>query len=194
VHKSHRKTESPSKEAKVSVQNQISELIWDCYIDEYRAPDSSPEDEENYEDPEEVSHLQPDHRHSVVKCRNSSYSFSALKVVQSRPGQVLQLRPTSNWTPPSFTRTSVVHTHTRGPTEKDSETSHKNDGSSSLCIFLLYLSEIIMLLVMENNRYYHDHTDRFDRGPSLVPDVTEAANICDSDDDDDTNCTVYSIN
>jgi hypothetical protein len=41
-------------------------------------------------------------------------------------------------------------------------------------IFLLYFGEIITLLVMETNRYYHGHLDRTDNGPSPLPDVTEA--------------------
>jgi hypothetical protein len=36
------------------------------------------------------------------------------------------------------------------------------------------LSEIITLLVVETNRYYQDHLDRPDEGPSPLPDVTEA--------------------
>jgi hypothetical protein len=46
--------------------------------------------------------------------------------------------------------------------------------SSPLSVFLLYFAEIITLLVVETNRYYHDHLDRLDEGPSPQPDVTEA--------------------
>jgi hypothetical protein len=35
-------------------------------------------------------------------------------------------------------------------------------------------SEIITLLVVETNRHYHDHLVRLDKGPSPLPDVTEA--------------------
>jgi hypothetical protein len=41
-------------------------------------------------------------------------------------------------------------------------------------VFLLYFAEIITLLVEETNRYYHDHHDKLDEGPSPLPDVTEA--------------------
>jgi len=34
--------------------------------------------------------------------------------------------------------------------------------------------EIITLLVAETNRYYYDHPDRLDQGPSPQPDVTGA--------------------
>ena len=52
--------------------------------------------------------------------------------------------------------------------------SHINDGSSPLSIFLLYFAEIITLLVVETNRYYHDYIDRLNNGSSPEPDVTEA--------------------
>ena len=49
-----------------------------------------------------------------------------------------------------------------------------NDSSSPLSIFLLYFAEIITLLVMETNKYYHDNLDRLDERPSPLPDMTEA--------------------
>ena len=51
--------------------------------------------------------------------------------------------------------------------------SHINYGRP-LSVFLLYFAEIITLLVVETNRYYHDYIDRLDNGPSPEPDVTEA--------------------
>jgi hypothetical protein len=41
-------------------------------------------------------------------------------------------------------------------------------------VFLLYFVEIRTLLLVETKRYYHDHLDSFDEGPSPLPDVTEA--------------------
>jgi len=68
-----------------------------------------------------------------------------------------------------------VHTFTGGPRRKrNSEAPHLNDSSSPLSVFLLYFAEIITLLVVETNRYYHDHLDRLDEGPAPQPDVTEA--------------------
>ena len=67
-----------------------------------------------------------------------------------------------------------THTYTGGPRGKDNEVSYINDGSSSLSVFLLYIAEIITLLVVETNRYYHDYKDRLNDGPSPEPDVTEA--------------------
>jgi len=69
----------------------------------------------------------------------------------------------------------VVHTFTGAPWGKrNSEGPDLNDSSSQLSIFLLYFVEIITLLVVETNRYYHDHLDRLDEGPSPQPDMIEA--------------------
>jgi hypothetical protein len=68
-----------------------------------------------------------------------------------------------------------AHTHTGGPREKqDNEASFLNDGSKPLSVFFLYFAEIITLLVVKTNRYYHDYIDRLDDGLSPEPDVTEA--------------------
>ena len=46
----------------------------------------------------------------------------------------------------------------RGPQRQDNEESHIKDGSSPLSVFLLYFAEIITLLVVETNSYYHDYS------------------------------------
>jgi hypothetical protein len=38
----------------------------------------------------------------------------------------------------------------------------------------LYFADIITLLVVEINRYYHDHPDRLDEDPSPLPSMIEA--------------------
>ena len=52
--------------------------------------------------------------------------------------------------------------------------SHINDCSSPLNVFLLYFAEIITVLEVETNCYYHKYTDRLNNGPSPAPEVTEA--------------------
>jgi hypothetical protein len=52
--------------------------------------------------------------------------------------------------------------------------SHITDGSRPVRVFLLCVAEIINLLVVQTNSYYHNYTDRFDNGPSPEPDITEA--------------------
>ena len=41
-------------------------------------------------------------------------------------------------------------------------------------VFSLYFAEIITLLVMETNRYYHGHLDRIDNIPLPLTDLNEA--------------------
>ena len=104
------------------------------------------------------------------------FSVPLTEVVgENRPGVQTHQPVTLQWTRPSCSQSSVAHTYTGGPRgKKDNETSHINDGSSPLSVFLLYFAEIITMLVVETNRYYHDYIDRLDDGPSPEPDVTEA--------------------
>ena len=82
---------------------------------------------------------------------------------------------TLQWTRPSCPQSSVAHTYKGGPRgNKDNETSHINDGSSPLNVFLLCFAEIITLLVVETNRYYQNCIDGLDDGPCPEPNVTEA--------------------
>ena len=46
--------------------------------------------------------------------------------------------------------------------------------STPLSVLLLYFAEIITLLVVETNRYYHQFLDSFEDGPSPQRDVAEA--------------------
>ena len=89
--------------------------------------------------------------------------------------QTLQKRTTFRWRLPSCPQERVVHTFMGGPCgRKDAEAPHITESSTPLSVFLLYFSEIITLLVVETNRYYHRCLDTLDQGPSTVPDITEA--------------------
>jgi len=44
--------------------------------------------------------------------------------------------------------------------------------------FLVVSSQIIMLLVVETDYYYHCSSDTLDRGPSPVPYITEPKRLC----------------
>jgi hypothetical protein len=48
------------------------------------------------------------------------------------------------------------------PEERRTMKYHINGGSSPFSVFLLYFAEIITLLVMETNCYYHVYIDRLD--------------------------------
>ena len=144
--------------------SQISELVWDSGSEEETAAlgDTTSEDEGGFEDEPGVSHLQPDHPTS-----SGSISTSASDGIQHGSGQ--------QWTRPSGPQRGAVHTIPGGLRGKrNSEAPDINTSSSPLSVFLLYFEEILTLLVVETNRYYHDHLDRLDQGPSLQPDMTEA--------------------
>ena len=86
--------------------------------------------------------------------------------IQIGPYPQTQQPPKLQWALPSHLQQSVVHTFTGGPMGKNaSGTPHTNDGSTPLSIFMLYFAEIVMLLVVQTNRYYHWCMDSLDEGP-----------------------------
>ena len=138
--------------------NRVSELVWDSESEDTAGSESTSEDGGGSHDKPGVSHLQPDCPTSSGQASSSSFVTSASDSFQSGSGQ--------QWTRPSGPWRGVVHTFTGGPRGKrNSEAPHLNDSSSPLSVFLLYFAEIITLLVVETNRYYHDHLDRLDEGP-----------------------------
>jgi hypothetical protein len=160
---------TPVKTARFLSQNWVPELVWDSESDEAGAASGSiSEDEGGFEDMPGVSPTQPDHPTSSDQESNSLFLSSASdeeEVFPSVPGQQAQTPSTSQWTWPSGHKSSVVRTFTGGSKGKtDSEASHTNDSPSPLSVFLLYVAEIITLLVVETNRYYHEHLDRLDKG------------------------------
>lgn len=156
-----------SKKRRFLSPDGISELVWNSESEGTEtSSESTSEDEGGFQDEPGVSHLQPDRPTSSGQASSSSISTSASDGFQSGSGQ--------QWTRPSGPQRGVVHTFTGGPRGKNSEAPHINDSSSPLSVFLLYFAEIITLLVVETNRYYHAHLDRLDEGPSPEPDVTEA--------------------
>lgn len=76
-----------------------------------------------------------------------------------------------------YTTLSVLIQHNthlyRRPRGKDIAAPHARNSCTPLSIFLLHFAEIIKLLVMKTNCYYHCSVDTSDKGLSAVPDVTE---------------------
>jgi len=164
----------PSKRRRFLQSSEIAELFLDT--DSGDTSDASSV-EGGPEGVPGVSHTQPYHQAASSPESSSSISSNASdedEAVESVPGEQTQQAVTLQWTSPSCHQSSVAHTNTGGPRgKKDNEASHINDGSSPLSVFLLYFAEIITLLVVETNRYYHDYLDRLDDGPSPDPDITE---------------------
>jgi len=57
---------------------------------------------------------------------------------------------------------------------KSSEAAYITPESTPLSILLLFFTEIVTLLVVETNYYYHQFLDNFEDGPSLQHETTEA--------------------
>src|SRR5215510_7965629 len=168
----------PSKRPRYLQSSEIAELFLGTDSgDETKSSDAS-SDEGGRVGVPGVSHTQPYCQTARSPQSNSSISSSSSdedEAVESGPGKQIPKAVTLQWARPSCPQSSVAHTYTGGPRgKKDNEASHINDGSSPLSVFLLYFAEIITLLVVETNRYYHDYIDGLDDGPSPDPDVTEA--------------------
>jgi len=80
----------------------------------------------------------------------------------------------SQWTLPPKPRRRLVHNFIGAPNGKNSKAAHVTPESTPLSVLLLFFAEIVTLLVVETNRYYHQFLDNFEDGPSPQREVTEA--------------------
>jgi hypothetical protein len=81
----------------------------------------------------------------------------------------------SSWGPPQQHGRRGVNNFSGGAVGINlNEAPHVNKDSTPLCVFMLFFSEIIHLLVEETNRYYHQYLDSLEDGPSPLPDVTNS--------------------
>ena len=78
------------------------------------------------------------------------------------------------WTLPPYPRMRAVHPFTGAPKGKSSEAAHVNGQSTPLSVLMPFFAEIITLLVVETNRYYHYCLDSTDEQHHPQHDVTEA--------------------
>jgi len=67
-----------------------------------------------------------------------------------------------------------VHNFIGAPNGKSSEAVHITPASTPLSVLLLFFAEIVRMLVVETNSYYHQFLDNFEDGPSPQREVTEA--------------------
>ena len=74
-------------------------------------------------------------------------------------------------------RRRVVHTFTGAPNEKSRKAAQVTSESTPLSVLLLFFAEIITLLVVETNRYYHQFLENSDDRLSSEREVTEAENF-----------------
>ena len=166
------------KRPRLLTPNKIAELIVDTDSDKVRVSSDVSSVQGGSESVPGVS--QPQLYRQTASCyeSNSSVLSSASDKEDAResgPGEQTQQAVTLQQTHPSCPQSSVLHTYTGGLREKeDNDTSHINDNSSPLSIFPLYFLEIITLLTVETNHYYHDYVDRLHERRFPEPDVPEA--------------------
>jgi hypothetical protein len=94
----------------------------------------------------------------------------------TEPQQPPASQPSSSslWGPPQHDRRGSNHFSGGARGANLNEAPHVNKDSTPLCVFMLYFTAIIHLLVVETNRYYHLYIDSLDDGRSPRPDVTDS--------------------
>jgi len=150
----------PGKSPRMLRPSEICELIYNTESDQAKKSSNFISGEESSESVPGVSQPQP--YCQTASCHKSCSSISSStsdkdNADKSGSGEQTQQPVILQWIFPSCPQSGVTHTCTGGTRgKKHNEASHINDGSSPLRGFLLYFAEIITLLEVETNRYYHD--------------------------------------
>jgi hypothetical protein len=129
-------------------QNQIQEIIMDS--------DSDKEKYYAFEDTEDEEEPHPPSRWSSIS-QPASPDFSSINSEdEDDVGNVAGQQPQPClWTLPSNPRRHVVHTFIGASSGEISEAAHVMRESAPFSVPLPFFMEIITLLVVEMNRYYH---------------------------------------
>ena len=133
--------------------------------DKYRATQDS-EDEEEPRPPSRWT--------SLSQPPSPDYSASSSEDEDDDGNMAGQQPQPSQWSLPPKPRRRLVHNFIGAPNGKSSEAAHITPVSTPLSVLLLFFAEIVTLLVVETNRYYHQFLDNFEDGPSPQREVTEA--------------------
>jgi len=133
--------------------------------------DSDSDEEKFYASEEEPR--PPLQQSSISHPPNPDFSTSSSED-EDDVGSVAGQQPQpSLWTLRPKPRRYVVHTFIGASSEKSSEAAHITRKSSPRSVLLLFFAEIITLLVVEMNRYYHQDLDISDDRLSPQCEVTE---------------------
>jgi len=136
----------------------------------------SDSDEEKYyisEDTEDDEPRPPSQRSSISEPPSPDFSTSSSED-EDDVGNVAGQQPQPClWTPPPQPQRHVVHTFIGAP-NRSREAAHITSESTPLSILLLFFAEIITLLVVETNRYYHQFLENSDDGHTPEHEVKEA--------------------
>ena len=152
------------KWARLLSQNQIREIVMDSDSDEekYYASEVTEDDEPRPPSRRPSSPPSPD-----FSASSSEDDDDVGNVAGKQPQPCL-------WTLPPQRQRRVVHTFTGVPNGKSREAAHVTSECTPLSILLVFFAEIITLLVVEMNRYYHQFLENSNNGPSSEREVTEA--------------------
>ena len=121
----------PNNRPRLLKTSEISELIFDTDSDETRVSGDVSSVEGGSKSVPGLS--QPQLYCQTASSHKFSSSFSSSvsdkeDTGESGPGEQIQQPVTLQWTCPSCPQSSVAHTYTGGPREKNNEASHINDG------------------------------------------------------------------
>jgi len=154
------------KRAPLLCWNEIREIVMD-----------SDSNEEKYyvsEDTEDDEPRPPSQRSSISEPPTPDFSASSSED-EDDVGNVAGQQPQPClWILPPQPRRRVVHTFTGTPNGKSREAAQVTSESTLLSVLLLFFVEIITLLVVEMNRYYHRFLENSDDRHSPECEVTEA--------------------
>ena len=139
--------------------NEIQEIVMDSDSDRDKYYDSAMEEEE----PHPPSTSQPPIPDNFTSSSEGEVNVGSVTGQQPQPSQ---------WTLPLKPRRHVLQTFTGAPNGIYSEAAHITLESTPLTVLLLFFTEIVTLLVVETNRYYHQFLDNCEDGPPQC--VTEA--------------------
>jgi len=155
---------SPAKRPRLLPVNQVRENVMFSDSDESANNTSDTEDEEV--EPHSLSRGSP----SSEPPSSLDYSTSTSED-EDTVGNVAGHQPQSTqWTLPPYPQ---VHTFTGAPRGKSNEAAHITRESTPLSVLMLFFAEIVTLLVVETNRYYHEYLVNNDEELSAQRDVTE---------------------
>jgi len=135
------------KRARLLSRNQIREIVMD-----------SESDEEKYyasKDMEDDEPRPPSRRSSVSDPPSPDFSARSSEDEDDVGNVAVQQPQTCLWTLPPQPQRRVVVNFTWAPKGKSREAAHVTSESTPLSVMLLFFTEIITLLVVETNHYYH---------------------------------------
>ena len=158
---------SCAKRAHLLSLNKIREIIMDSDSNKVQYNASGMEDEE--------MEPRPPLRKSPLSqpVSSSDFSTSASEDEDVIENVTSQQRQSTQGILPPYPRMRVLHPFTGATKGKSSEAAHVTLQSTPLSVLMLFFVEIITLLVVETNRYYHDCLDSTDEQHHPQHDVTE---------------------